>query len=461
MPSFHTSEFESRFNSPENSSVETNTTKQDFELGLLDGYSQTTRQGFFPVQSATEKELLDALYSLIINSILPSGATNYLTTPVSNTFSHQVTESFAFDGKDTLSNYLMPDIALIKNLSREDKSKKAIQIKHALLDLKKRFGSDERVFQFILRSVATSAHIHSFASIHRFSHNNLSSDSLTETGRWCQLDSVEFESLVTEHKAACALFVKWLCYYNSFNETQLSTRSLISYFNHIFSQFEQRYVVGLLGLNPDEYLDKNFSKLSEQCVDEIKTLYSRQIVEHKVEALLTAFTNYFCLLNTKSSFQKLLFVAATESDKQVTTSSFVMTCAIKSLRKLVFTECFSQKHVKPSIQDVYRGQKTTSFTQLFNEYEQTARWLFDKQDTFVQCHLFTNTTLRCYFVPLTSSYVVEHFTKNHNYTFLNLNDLFIYVKSQSTDDFLLPGYCAWQKLLMLLSALQKIENTWR
>ena len=109
MPSSHSSEFESRANSHANISADTNATKQDFELGLLDGHSQTTRQGFSPIQSATESELLDALYSLIINTILPSGATNYLTTPVPNTFSHQVTESFAFDGKDILANYLMPD----------------------------------------------------------------------------------------------------------------------------------------------------------------------------------------------------------------------------------------------------------------------------------------------------------------------------------------------------------------
>ncbi len=440
------------------------------------------------VKSSLLDATVDSVYSSILNYILPIGCVhidsiNHLNEPYSvsdNTENNGYARHQALKIKSTsLSVQRFLKHSDQSSMSAAHRRLEAFKIKQAFTELTEYFKSHERFVLFINRSLANCAQQFAFCFIHRISHGNINNDALSIDGKWQNNDACSFYSNLDkttfsadksykEAHDAAAIFIKWVCYYNSFNGTDIEANELSEYFSSLYRKYIEYYAVTLIGLTPDE-LPLN-TNIRSDFTDSIRRLYEQDPSESQLIAFITkTFINWQLsksdLSPPCSEFvgpdcaSKLILDSVLYSEQQHYTEQSILTrCAIIALRKLLFGHLFKNQLIRQSLLVQLNNRRLDTIAGLSEQYENCAKWLYGSEDSLVHSVIFSNAKLLVYFVPITQSYVVEHFNKGHKYSFLNARELSIYLQGQSKLDFNLPGALVWKNLIKLINILIEIES---
>lgn len=418
--------------------------------------------------------ILDSIYSSVFHQILPIGSVKIKSIQHLNKPMSLVEE----DSQDGYQNHLAVKVKetslsinrFMKNSEQEsmsaaDRRLEAFKIKQSFLEINQYFQSHERFVLFINRSLANCAQQFAFCFAHRITHGDIGNDALSIEGRWQNNNTSTFHNDFTENSfsssslneqkdLALSLFLRWVCYYNSFNKTQIETSELSQYFYAIYYKYLEYYGVSVCGVSPDE-LPLNTIARAEVTSELIK-LYQHNASELDIAQFIT---QTLLNINKKGSTSYQLFNSAITSENQHYTQSSVITkWAIIGLRKVFFNAPFKNSNIRQSLSIFLSKRKLNQILELSNDYEDCASWLFEAKDSSVHTVMFSNRKLLIYFVPVTQSYVVEHFDKGHKYSFIDAKELLIYIQTQPKLDFNLPGFLAWRGLIYMLTELLELER---
>ena len=418
--------------------------------------------------------ILDSIYSSVFHQVLPIGSVKiksiqHLNKPMSlaegsNQSGYQ--NHLAVKVKETsLSIKRFMKNAEQESMSAADRRLEAFKIKQSFLEINQYFQSHERFVLFINRSLANCAQQFAFCFVHRITHGNINNDALSIEGKWQNNNTSSFHndfaensftssSLNEQKDVALSLFLRWVCYYNSFNKTQIETSELSQYFYAIYNKYLEYYVVSVLGVSPDE-LPLNTLARAELTSGLIK-LYQHNASELDIAKFITQ--SLSDITKEGSASYKLLNSAITSENQHYTPSSIITKWAIIGLRKVYFNALFQNNNIRQSLAIFLSKRKLDQVLELSNHYEDCAAWLFEAKDSSVHTVIFSNKKLLIYFVPVTQSYVVEHFDKGHKYSFIDAKELLLYIQTQPKLDFNLPGFLAWRGLIYMLTELLELER---
>ncbi len=414
-------------------------------------------------------EILDALYTGVLEQIFPAQLASYINHEATPQVSLTgfINESTAIDQQQALSHYLKSPEQL--SLSPADRRAEAINLKQRYTKLQAVYGSEHRVLQFYMHAVAQLAQMLAYCYLNRIRHQNLNEDTLTLSGVWQQNEYLDFEQYNDEDASLITLFTRSLCYFNSFNNTNLSSPALAEFFTNAYAAHKRRFVCELIGNQHLLLSAPMHSELSQMCVDEVASKYkelsslankSKVTAEALNEKLLHFLLGAFCEPKPYSALAELIHLAHDISESHLTLSSHNLNSAIKSLRKVCFTPMFSRHNVHRHIKFRHLQQDEHKVGEIIENYQTSAAWLYGRMDTKIHTMLFFNSIFQCYYIPITQSFVIEHFIKGHKYTFINVKELLVYLRSLAKSDCNLPGCLGWDPLFVLIQALLQIQYSW-
>ena len=478
----------------------------------------------------THNNLLDAtcsaIFSHALNMVLPIGTVEVKS--VQHVFSEA--DCGNIDEKDkavsisatSLSPGKFINSANYGDLNVANKRLETYRIRQAFSDLNSAFGTEQKFTQFITRTLDNCANQTAYAYVHQIGLGSITPEDITIDGKWVGLANAGLQvtpeingSAATslnnghdwqqEHTDLSSIYIKWVCYYNSFNQTQINTDTLIDFYNDKFNQYLEKYSVEFIGYESSVASFADLKAEKRFLVKLIKAIYNRAQHSDSLkpitlkQILLAEISAFYCCSNsgepkvaspncdaTTCQINEGRFPdfssshAQTVSKKQTvdtstrqsrlietmrefynspfTHSAQSIACAIKAFRKVIFSDALSNSVVKGVITQKLATSGTQDLEKLTNKYRELACWLFNRLDSSVHVILFVNSFVKCFFVPVTHSFVYENFKNGDRYSFMNLPDLMEYLSRQPQLDFYLPGVDGWQRLEQLIRLLLNVEQ---
>lgn len=394
-------------------------------------------------------------------------------------------------------------------LNPANKRLETYRIRTSFDELNKAFGSVQRFAQFITRSLDNCANQTAYAYVHQIGLGSVAPEDLSIDGKWLGLANAGVQSTTRdkpsdwqqEHADLSSIFIKWVCYYNSFNQTQINTDALIDFYNDKFNQYLEKYSVEFIGFDAATLSFADLRAEKRFLVKLIKSTYNkvsqtnplvplRQLLTTEISAFYCYDThtasnanlsaNARCQINETSQIQgdvssKVQHSNLTTTDQSTRQARLIgtmrefynlpftahaqsMVCAIKAFRKVVFADALSNSTLRAVITQKLETTGTQELESLTEKYRELACWLFNRIDSSVHVILFVNSFVKCFFVPVTHSFVYENYKTGARYSFLNLDELSKYISKQSKLDFHLPGVSGWQRLEQLIQLLLNVER---
>ncbi len=452
-------------------------TSLDFQLNGVGNLPQVKTQVPFIIA------VKDAIFTSILGQILPVGTVkiesiNHLNQPLQ--IKEQDNSGYSQHNAIAIKATSLSPSMFIKsspkgNQSPAERRLEAFKIKNALRELKLHIKSDQRFVQAINSALRNCANQFAFSYLHQIKHGEPQPEGFSIEGHWQNLSSASFalkslsndsnihELLMSESDASVSIFLKWVCYYNTFNKTKIETAPLLDFYHTLYNEFRLFHLPALFGINQNEAPHHEYGSLKKLVLKEIESLNKKQsncFNKPTLEDFLTeTFAGVLTVETSSTPSIKLLQSIINAEHQHYTAKSLVLKFAITSLRKIHFAEVFSQSAVHTVVENTLKNRQSDKLSQHLNAYEKCATWVFDKQDSLVHTFIFKNIKMQCYFVPLTQSFVVEHFKKGHKYSFLSASALLTYLTNQPKLDFNLPGIFGWNALERFMNSLIQIESS--
>ncbi|QTH63250.1 hypothetical protein J1N51_10945 [Psychrosphaera ytuae] len=454
---------------------------QNNKLDAKNGKTKTTAT---PLRK-TKLSLIDATCNAIIshafNQVLPIGtvevkSVQHLSSPLTVGESKTTAPN---EHAISITNTVISPAKFINSISYGDLSPadqrlETFRIREAYRELNNAFKSEHSFSQFITRSLDNCARQCSYCYVHGISLGSISPESLTIDGQWARLieagvdisrTSSTPDTLHQEHNEIASVFIKWACYYNSFNKTNIDTQCLLQFFNDKYNQYLERYVFEFIGLDSEITnfatlpAERNFLlKLLHATVQKLSSpVYSNeQRVHLLVNELMSFMESNRSMNNTRQT--RLMKTVSEFVRSPHTTNSQRIICTIKAGRRFIFSEALANQSIRDTVSAVIEHKGVNNLESLAEKYRELTSWLFNKLDSSVHTTIFINNHIRCYFVPVTESYVFESFDDGVRFSFLQLDELSNYIKSQNKLAFHLPGFHGYKGLMTLLELLKKVDS---
>lgn len=492
---------------PKKQNIALNTESTPFEMAINSKHLNYPNKPQTKVKTGLIEAISNAVFSHAFGAILPAGtvevhSVQHLMQPGNLEFSPLISVAVR---EEHLNNDLFSESAVsvtdtlvtparfmntqdYANLNPADKRLESFKIRQAFVELNHLFKSDGAFSQFITRSLEQLAKQFAFCNVHQIELGHVSPETITVNGLWADMSKAGANCCVdnslsrisnwqNEGADACSIFIKWVCFYNSFNQTSIDTQSLIDFYNDTYDKYMNIYVIEIIGLNSHFNAYGSLPAETAFLVKLIKSVFNKnlQSQSNAVSSVRQSKVKYNLLLleevkaffidqssiqvNPAKRHQRLINTVLKAEPNAFTDEAIKLNCAIKAFRRILFSHALHSQSLQHTICKKLQNASIKEITSLSEEYRELAAWLFNKLDSSIHTLLFINKQCRCYYVPVTQSFVFEDFDTRAKYSFTGLRDLKVYVDRQNKLNFRLPGIDGWHHFLLLLELLSESESS--
>jgi len=318
-----------------------------------------------------------------------------------------------------------------------------------------------------------------FARVFRIAHGALSPSNIAFDGRWLDMTHVGFLDSGVNYKLNDVVALAFddeqdiiLSYLNEFLYTYskyigryYNIQPLLEYYKNTFDAFFSENVIELIGLNPSWVEDKEVSKKLQSLVLEVKGLINsnekyttkRPVGPHAQDGIGQFLTNIFKSLSRRDDPQLSDFFlnAYNFSKPDCSYVNFLVSSAIKSLKKSFFTSFFTYGRILPRLKILIPQEEPAFFEDYIDTHLDVAKWLFQSDDS-ANNFLFRSKGVSIRFIVKKGHYAVR--CSGFESVFESASDLGRWILSQPDEELAIDDHSFREALLQLINILEMIES---